>query len=346
MRVILAFLALAYEFIMRFRNYLYDRGVLRSYSSSLPVISIGNVTAGGNGKTPLCMLIVRELSERGYKPIVLSRGYGGSEVGPHVVACSDEPVRVGDEPLVMVRQSVPVVVCRKRAAGARFIEQMGDFNVIVLDDGLQHRALNRDFEIASIFVGSRKAINQFVAGKLLPLGLFRENRDQALRRVHAVVLNYRSIESQKTNSLNIQAVRDVLPEQIGVYTSSLTEPKIVWLDRDEPLDPSEVGVFTAIANPSGVVQSLEAMGFVVRETKEFSDHHVFSEEEIRELLDRNPNLPFVCTEKDAVKISRFTPELRKRLAVLSVRAKVEPAGEFISHIEGAIATKLEVPYDS
>lgn len=346
MRVIFVLLALAYESIMRCRNYLYDRGLLSSYTSSLPVISIGNVTAGGNGKTPLCMLIVRELFERGYKPIVLSRGYGGTEVGPHVVAASDEPGRVGDEPLLMVRQRVPVVVCRKRAVGARFIEQMGNFNVIVLDDGLQHRALKRDVEIASIFVGSRYAIDQFVAGKLLPLGLFRENRDQALRRVHAVVLNYRSIESQNTNSHDVQAVRDVLPERIVVYTSSLIEPKLVWLDTGESLEPCEIGVFTAIANPRGVVQSLEAMGCVVRETREFSDHYVFSEEEIREMLDSNPSLPFVCTEKDAVKISRFSPELRQRLAVLSVRAKVEPAGEFMSHIEGAIATKLEALHGS
>lgn len=341
MRLVLMPLAAVYEVIVRIRNFLYDSDLRASYVSSLPVVSIGNLTAGGNGKTPLCMFVVSQLVARGYRPVVLSRGYGGSEVGPRVVVSTDSPGLVGDEPLLMCRSGIDVVVCRKRALGAQFIERMGLFDVIVLDDGLQHRALSREIDIASVFVGTEKACHEFEEGRLLPLGLFREPRDRALTRVDAVVLNVRRVYTDDDDLVSqSKGVRKVLPNDVSVYYSGLVDPRVQWLRSAEGIQPCEVALFTAIANPAGVVQSLESMGFVVRASLEFSDHHVFSEDQIRDFANKHADVPIVCTEKDAVKTGAFSADLVDRLAVLCVTATVNPVDDFISQIEDAISFKV------
>ncbi len=327
--------SLLYGSVVAARGAMYDTGVLRAYTSKLPVISVGNVTAGGNGKTPLCLYLVEELRSRGMKPVILSRGYGGSEKGPYRVQLSDSPIRVGDEPLLMAQSAgAPVYIARSRARGARQIESDQAGDVIVLDDGFQHRALARNVDIVSIFAGSPEAVEAFVAGRLLPDGLFREPRDRALRRASMFVISERRVaDSQEMLPPVDERLLKILPSGTSVYRAYFEAEGVRWLHSGERLAPRNVGAFAAIANPDTFFDSLEQLGFVVSAREAFADHHPFSEQELSDLCARSPELPLVCTEKDAVKLASMPPELRNRLAVLAVRLKVVPGDAFMVQVQ-------------
>ena len=343
MRCVLEPLSWIYGFVMSVRNRLYDLGVLSSYTSTIPVISIGNLTAGGNGKTPLCMFLVRELKQRGYRPVVLSRGYGGSENGPRFISKDDTSRSVGDEPLLMLHHGIDVVVARRRVAGAQLIERAGGYDVIVLDDGLQHRALGRKLNLATVFVGSDSAITAFTKGRLLPYGLFREDRQRAMRRLDAVVLSHRAVLQGSDSPEVDERLRAALPVDMPVYTSALKDGGVRWLSDKSHLSPCQVALFTAIANPSGVVDSLETLGFSVKESRVFADHHYFSEQELRDFIACAGDIPIVCTEKDAVKLTDFPVDLISKVAVISVSAYVFPGDEFIEQVIGALLAKSSSP---
>ena len=194
MEMVLNGLSYLFRGLTNARNGLYDRGVLRGYRSKLPIVSIGNVTVGGNGKTPLCQFLASDLIQRGMRPVILSRGYGGTVRGPYRVKTTDSSHLVGDEPLLLASASdVPVYVSKSRVVGVQRIEEEGTGNVVILDDGFQHRALARDFDIVSIFVGSDEGIHSFLRGTLLPVGRFRARTEKkALRRAQAIVLSERT----------------------------------------------------------------------------------------------------------------------------------------------------------
>lgn len=329
-------LALLYSGIVSLRGWLYDRGIIKSYSSSLPVISVGNVTAGGNGKTPLCLALAVELQRRGYTPAILSRGYGGRCRGPHRVTQSDGCRDVGDEAILMAQSGVPVFVARRRVEGVKLIELDAQIDVVILDDGFQHRALARVLDIVSIFVGSPQAIDQFEAGKVLPLGMFREQRDKALQRADIVVLSYRSVP-QPTQSKELEnRVCALLPGSADVFRSFLSVSGVVSLGGNRTVQPGKVCALAAIANPEGFFLSLESLGFSLVERIVFPDHHLFSEVEIRRYLVEYSDVMFVCTAKDAVKLRELSAEIQERFAVLSVVAHLEPEETFFQRIVRAI----------
>lgn len=325
--------ACIYGVITRIRGILFDLKILGSYRSSLPVVSVGNITAGGNGKTPLCLLIARELQKRGYRPAILSRGYGGRIRGPHRVSTADTPRDVGDEPVLMAECGIPVYVARKRVAGARLIESDGSADVIILDDGLQHRALVRDVDIVSIFAGSEQAIQSFIKGALLPLGMFREDRDRAIQRASLFVVSQRAvIEDGKVPEVDPRLLQ-LLPKSGVVFRAYLEAQGVSSMIDGAPVAVQPVCACAAIANPEGFFQSLERLGFEVRERIAFPDHHDFSEAEMTALLHRHPGVPFVCTEKDAVKLRARGDAVKQRFAVLRVAARVVPHDAFFVQIE-------------
>lgn len=336
MRLLLTISSALYGGITSLRGWLYDHKFLRSYKSSLPVVSIGNITAGGNGKTPLCLFIAEELTKRGYRPAILSRGYGGRLRGPHKVTSADTPHDVGDEPILMARRGFPVYVARSRVKGAQLIEREGGANVVLLDDGLQHRALCRDVDVVSIFAGTEKAVEDFIRGELLPLGMFREPRRRALRRASLVVVSERRVLSAGDLPAIDERLLRLLPVPSTVFRSYLELNGIHWMESEKALMPGTVGAFAGIANPEGFFRSLEELGFVVVARHAYPDHHAFSEIELREKMALHPELPFVCTEKDAVKLAGFDVALRERIAVLRVAARVVPGDAFLVQIERRI----------
>lgn len=336
MMMVWRLLAFIYGRVVALRGWLYDQRIFKSYRSPVPVISVGNITAGGNGKTPLCLALAHEMLKRGYSPAILSRGYGGVCRGPRRVGTRDTCRDVGDEAVLMAQSGIPVFIARKRVAGIKLIEQDSSINLVILDDGFQHRALARSLDIVSVFVGTSTAIAEFKEGRLLPAGMFREDRDVALRRAQIVVLSYRAIqEAGKPQELGREFL-ELLPQSSAVFRAFLSPSAVTSLDGNRQFAPQEICALAAIANPDGFFHSLETMGFRVRERFAFRDHHLFAESEVEQILRKHSELLFVCTEKDAVKLRELTPAIRERIGVLCVKAQIVPSDAFFVQVERAI----------
>jgi tetraacyldisaccharide 4'-kinase len=324
-------LSALYGALTRVRNALYDRGSLRAYTSSLPVMSVGNLTAGGNGKTPLCLYLVEALRSRGLSPVILSRGYGGRCKGPYLVKTSDAASEVGDEPLLMARSvGCPVVIARSRATGARMIEREKLGNVIVLDDGFQHRALARDLDIVSMFAGSEEAVDAFERGEILPLGLFREDRDIGLQRTDIFVVSYRNVVPSGEEMPAVDPrILALIPSGVTVFRAAYDFLEVRSLASGSAIPPQRVHGCAGIANPQGFFESLERVGYQVEQRHAFPDHYAFTEAELARLVDTHPGTLFVCTEKDAVKIRGMSERVVASFAEFRVRLKVVPSDAFI-----------------
>ena len=291
--------ACIYGAVTRLRNRLYDRSFLQSEKVSLPVISIGNLSAGGNGKTPLCITLAHELLKMRRRPVVLSRGYGGRERGPRVVSTTDDWQRVGDEPLMMARfHSLPVVVSRDRLLGAEYIcaNELGD--VILLDDGFQHRRLARELDIVSVDVSSARARAAFVRGELLPAGRFREDRDAAFRRIGLLVFSSRQAKAPE----GLEELYRIVPSGLPVVETSLQPQGVFSLSGGEPHAPGKIAAFCGLANPEGFFATLESLGFEIMARRSLRDHGIADKRLLSGLRREASGLSLVCTEKDAIKL--------------------------------------------
>lgn len=271
-----------YAIVLSARRALYAAGILRVNRVSVPVIVVGNLTVGGTGKTPLTAWIVERLRAAGRRPGIASRGYGGRGGVPLLVDPSADPKIVGDEPLMLRRQTaVPVCICANRSAAARRLVDEG-CDVIVCDDGLQHLALGRDVEIA-VIDGARGLGN----GTLLPAGPLREPASR-LRRVDAVVINGAASRLSELAAPR----RLVMTLQPGDLQSLSGEGvrSVEWLRG------RELHAVTGIGNPGRFFEQLRALGAQVREHA-FPDHHAFTAADLR----FDDDLPILLTAKDAVK---------------------------------------------
>lgn len=277
------------------RRQAYRLGWLRTMNAGLPVIVVGNITVGGAGKTPLVIWLVERLREMGFRPGIVSRGYGGDGSALRVDRDSD-PARVGDEPVLLAaRLRCPVAVAPDRVAAVRLLDSEG-VDVIVSDDGLQHYRLARDVEIA-VVDGERGLGN----GHLLPAGPLREP-PRRLRSVDAVIGNGGGERCRM--SLEIE---QALPLQ-GGQTRALAD------FRDRP-----VHAVAGIGNPARFFTALRRQGLEVLEHP-FPDHHRFQPSD----LAFGDGAPVLMTEKDAVKCRDF---ISGQLWVVPARARLTSAAE-------------------
>ncbi|MEP6880994.1 MAG: tetraacyldisaccharide 4'-kinase [Dokdonella sp.] len=259
----------------------WQSGLRKAARLPVPVIVVGNITAGGTGKTPLVLALVDALRVRGWKPGVVSRGYGGSASTPILLDDNPDPAIVGDEPsLIRHRSGVPVAVGRNRVEAARLLLDAGA-DVIVADDGLQNPSLVRDIEIC-VIDGQRR----FGNGLLLPAGPLREPTSR-LRNVDFVVCN--GVEPQ--NSEIPMGLKG--DKAVGLVAGA--EPR--WLSE---FSGSTVHAVAGIGNPQRFFISLRNMGIELIEHA-FADHHALSAED----LAFGDELPILMTEKDAIKCMRF-----------------------------------------
>ena len=279
-----------------------------AWRAPVPVIVVGNITVGGTGKTPLVIWLVRWLQQRGLRPGVVSRGYGGKGSRSPLVVPSGgaDPSRCGDEPvLIAARTDCPVVVCRNRVKAVQALLRTGDVDVVVADDGLQHYALARDVEIA-VVDGHRGLGN----GRLLPAGPLREPAER-LKQVDWVVTNGRACSAAPEASLmRMQPVA------------------FINLGTGEALSPTDfvacherVHAVAGIGNPERFAHLLDELG-VRAELHAFADHHRFTGVEIA----YEDGAPVVCTDKDAVKLSRLAVPLGHCWR-LQVAAEIDASGE-------------------
>jgi tetraacyldisaccharide 4'-kinase len=291
--------SLLYAAIIALRRLCYRRGWLRSERLPVPVIVVGNVTVGGTGKTPLVIWLVEQLRARGWRPGIVSRGYGGASAQwPREVHAHSDPVEVGDEPVLLAqRLACPIVVGPRRVEAGRRLLAGQAVDIVVADDGLQHYALGRDIEIV-VVDGARGLGNRM----LLPAGPLREPPGR-LRGVDLIVINSGS---------GAGARMDLLPDAVTRLDGSETRPLAEFRERT-------VHAVAGIGNPERFFASLRAAGLDVQ-PHAFPDHHRFKAEDIV-FAD---NAEVVMTEKDAVKCRRFAGS---RHWYLPVRARLEPAAE-------------------
>jgi len=289
-------LAVLYGGVIRLRRALYRIGWLRRERLPVPVVVIGNLTAGGTGKTPLTIAVAANLREHGYRPGVVSRGHGGSQREPLLLGEAPDPRQVGDEPCLIRASGTPVAIGRERPAAARLLLDAG-CDVVVADDGLQHYALARDVEIC-VIDGARR----FGNGHLLPAGPLREPLDR-LRSVDLLVCNGGIAEAGEY-PMRLRGDEAVALEGGGrrALASFATRP---------------AHVVAAIGNPRRFFDSLRAAGIEVIEHA-FADHHAFSADE----LDFADGLPLLMTDKDAVKCRSFAQPHWWRVPV---QAELPPA---------------------
>jgi tetraacyldisaccharide 4'-kinase len=293
-------------------------------------VSIGNLTVGGNGKTPLAIFLVRALQARGYRPAVLSRGYGRSTRGVREVLLNDRPEQSGDEPLLIkAATGAPVYVAEKRVHGARAIEARRNCDIIVLDDGFQHRALFRDVNIVAIGLSGDEDVPEFLNARLLPDGRFREDRDAALARADIAIVFNRGGAAPAEEHLS--ALRSTIPAAVTIFRGGMVSSGVRALDSDARLEPQAVAVFSGVARPEGFHRSLLSLGFAITGVQSFADHYPFATKDIDALRRLYPGLPLVCTEKDAVKLRQLQD--KRGVYVLSGEAQVNPQDAFMVAIE-------------
>ncbi|USZ51407.1 tetraacyldisaccharide 4'-kinase [Halomonas sp. DN3] len=266
----------------------FARGDKPVWRASVPVIVVGNLTLGGTGKSPLVAWMGRHLAERGFRPGILSRGYGGKADGYPLHLAADTPVAAsGDEPRMLADQTgLPVVVDPDRPRGAQCLIDAG-CDVIVTDDGLQHHALGRDLEV--VVVDGKRG---FGNGRCLPAGPLREPLER-LKRIDALIVNGESSSALAADGFTMQ-LEPACWRRVGD-------------DERRPLTPlpfaTPVTAVAGIGHPERFFTTLSELGIAHRPAP-FSDHHRFSPAD----LTTSDQRPVVMTAKDAVKCRSFVPD--------------------------------------
>lgn len=292
---------------VRARNEFYDRGTLHVHKLQGPVVSIGNLSAGGTGKTPFLILLGELLKQRSVLFDVLSRGYRRQTKGVALVDPAGSARQFGDEPLLIARRlGVPVIVGEDRYAGGVYAEQTFGPQLHLLDDGFQHRRLARDFDIVMLTPTD-------VRDSLLPAGRLREPLS-SLARADAVVLS---------GNLPDESVPHFVKRRWRVQRSIFAPPI-----KDACV------AFCGIARPEPFFSQLQQAGLKVVATQRFRDHHAYNGEDIRKLLQlRNSNRAsaFITTEKDAVNLGEHLREL-ETVHVVALRMELEDADAAVNEI--------------
>lgn len=282
-------------------------------SAVLPVICVGSLVVGGAGKTPTAITLARMLAERGERPALLTRGYGGRLGGPLAVdAACHTAAQVGDEPLLLARIA-PTVVARDRQAGAALATELGA-SVIVMDDGLQNPSLAKD--LALVVVDGRSGIGN---GLCLPAGPLRAPLGAQFGRIDAVMLLGEGEAGGRVAAAAAAAGRQVLAARLVPERSAAAA-----------LRGRRVLAFAGIGRPEKFFATLAEVGAVVAARLPFPDHHRFSRQDVAAILRRatDGDLVPVTTEKDAARLvgDERAGELVRRLAVLPVSLAFDDEG--------------------
>jgi tetraacyldisaccharide 4'-kinase len=297
-------LAPFYAIAVRAKNRAFDANPEKAERVPRPVLSIGNLSVGGTGKTPIALHLAQELDKVGHKNIIISRGYRGRrDVDPMDVPPESNPSETGDEPAMMARRLGPnrVIVGRSRhAAALRAISSIPDAKLLIMDDGFQHRKLHRDVDLL-LLDGIRKWGN----GKLLPLGDLREPMTGA-KRAHALIVT----RGSKANKDEVEKWWSEFGSggpifyvdfRIASARNAATGKRLAL-----PVELGPLFAFCALGNPQALYGDLLAAGLTLVGSKSFRDHKALSPSKIEKLARLAANsgaAGLICTEKDAVKLT-------------------------------------------
>ena len=294
----LRLISIGYSAGVRLRNFSYELGLSKSYKSSAGVISIGNITTGGTGKTPLVVWVCRLLQEKDIPCSVLTRGYMEK-----TSICADEPAL-----LAKACPEAGVVVNPERVQGAKkAVEEFGS-KILVMDDGFQHRRLRRDLDIVAI-----DATCPFGYGHVLPAGLLREPVSALRRALGVVITRYDQSEAVNSEKL-VKQIQKAAPGAViakAAHRHSCAKTiKGVEISLEE-LKERKIFAFCGVGNPGAFLGNLDSYGFDVVGSKVFNDHHDYTEEDISQIYGTAKEAGadmILSTEKDWVKIALPTKE--------------------------------------
>jgi len=299
------------------RNTLFDRRVLRSRRLQQPVVSVGNLSVGGSGKTPFVIALGELLKARGIRFDVLSRGYRRRTRGVLIVETDGNAADFGDEPLLIARRlGVPVMVGESRYAAGQLAEQKFQTQLHILDDGFQHRSLAREFDIVLM-------TERDFEDRMLPTGRLREPLS-SLRRADAIVL---------PRNMSVPEV---------VTTNFARQGNLIWRMQREifvPAAPAAPIVFCGIAKPQQFFEQLRAAGIAPAAEIGFRDHHAYDRSDIERLLAVRGKLGaggFLTTEKDAVNLGPLREEL-KPFAIAGLSLTIDHSNDVVDAVLARIA---------
>ena len=293
---ILEFASIFYGFGSSLKNMLYDKHILQPKKVDAYVISVGNITTGGVGKTPVVSEIAKYFINKGDKVAIVSRGYGGRLSNKNINVISDgEKIYYnanlsGDEPFWLAQNTkgAIVITCKNRYKASKYAVEKFGVTKIILDDGFQHRKLHRDFDI--VLMDSEKG---FGNEKLLPAGPLREGTE-SFNRINKLV-----IVSKNTNHTRAEKLAKIMSKKLHIQTQvCYTEPDYIYnIKTGEHLEQGkEITAVCAIGQPEQFFNFLT--DYQINKKLTFDDHHIYKEEEIPQGL-------IVTTEKDAVKMQSF-----------------------------------------
>ncbi len=335
-----------YRFVTFLRNLFYDRHYFAIFRSECPVISVGNITIGGTGKTPFVAYLCRHFLEEGSTIAIASRGYGGKKSSSDVLVVSNGKGQIlcsaeecGDEPFLLAHtlQDVPVLISKKRSKAIEKAVQRFDPDIIVLDDGYQHRAVHRDIDILLI-----DATNPFGNYRLLPSGILREPI-RNLSRAHIIVITRAEKEEEfitlkriiKTHNMNAL-----------VFQSSHSLLKFVDEDSGTTMHPEELSgkkvfAFCAIGNPAIFIMDLEKLGAEIVGRSFFRDHYRYSPADMKKIekdaLNAGAEI-IVTTHKDIVNLGKSGSSALP-LYYAELQTVIHSSEQFFSILEEMLAMR-------
>lgn len=349
MSLVLAPLGSLYGVAMKARRALYRNGVFRVHKLDVPVISVGNLTTGGTGKTPLVEWLANELARKGRRVCILTRGYGRETSGTRVIVSNgvdvlSDALRAGDEPFLLaerLRSRAAVISDADRVSAARWSVENLKSDVFVLDDGFQHQRIARNLNIATI-----DATNPWGNRKLLPAGILREPPTE-VARADCIVMT-RADDSTQTEQL--QREIDKLRTGCPVFRSRMSikglRPVQNKSNSNQPLiaaeeiSSSSVAAFCGVGNPESFFSLLSHGGYQLCHTEAFRDHHIYTQNDInrvvRESITRGAQV-LLTTAKDEVKLRSLSFELP--CYAVDIAIEINEKEKLIALIEDAIQAK-------
>jgi len=315
-----------YALAMRWRNRRYDTRPELVHRVDVPVVSVGNLTLGGTGKTPMVRWLARWFRRRGIRVVIISRGYG-AEAGTR-----------NDEALELERclPDVPHLQDPDRVAAAQLAIDELEAELILLDDGFQHRRLARDLDLVML-----DALEPFGYGHVFPRGLLREPLD-SLRRADVVVLNRADMIPLDQRRAVMRRAAHYAPQAIQVQAAQAPSILVDFQGREQPLDrlaEQPAAAFCGIGNPEAFRRTLLGCGCRLRAWRQFPDHHAYTRKDVESLAEWVAELDVqavLCTEKDLVKL-QLDRLAGRPLWALRVEPKLLEGAE---QLEARLATLL------
>lgn len=340
-RGLLKRLSSLYSYGVQRRNYKFNYDKSASTAAGYPVISVGNITAGGTGKTPMVRYLCESIKKAGHKPVVLTRGYKAKDNSKSLLVSSEEEILLGpeisgDEAYLLAYSlpKTPVIIGRSRLNSAALAKSKSLGEIFVLDDGFQHRQIKRDLDIVLI-----DATNPFGYDYVLPRGLLREPLENIKRADLLILTKARQVEAGELESVKakLQALAPHLPLAITNHSPKWMQSLELWGVSQEgkaalPI-AKKVVAMSGIGNPASFTRTLEEAKMEVLDTLPFGDHHDFTFGDLKqglELAKAKGAEALVITEKDAVKLTALYkiyllehPEEAKLLPVYVVGIDIE-----------------------